>query len=115
MHEYSIISNLLQTCLEHIESNNAKSLTKVVVSVGQRANIEPSLLESAFEVLKCESNLTRNAKIAIITQELLLECRICKNRFHSLDNPTCQACGSKDTFIAKGRDIMLESLELELD
>ncbi len=115
MHEYSIISSLFSICLEYLESHNATSIQKVIVSVGERANIEKSLLISAFETLKIEYSALSNAKIAIITQKLLLECNECKHSFHSVENPTCPMCQSTDTYIIKGRDIKLESLELEID
>ncbi len=115
MHEYSIISSLIDICFQHLKENNAKSIIEIVVSVGERSNIDRNLLISAFEVLKVEYNELSFAKIAIITENLLLECNNCKHTFHSLDNPICNKCGSKDTTIIKGRDIRLEHLELEAE
>ncbi len=112
MHEYSVVQSLLQICLSYLEENSATSVTRIVVSIGQRANMDRTLFISAFEILKDEYKALHKAKMDIITKELLLECRVCKNVFHSIENPTC-TCGSKDTHIVQGRDVMLESLELE--
>ena len=114
MHEYSVVASLLDLCLEQLESNNAKAISHIVVSVGERANIDKTLLVSAFDVLKVEYKEICNAKIAIITEKLMLECRTCGGDFHSLDNPVCPFCDSRDTFISQGRDIRLEKLELEI-
>lgn len=114
MHEYSVVAALLESCLSHIESNNAKSATKITISIGERANIDKTLLESAFNILKDEYTQFSHTTIDIKIKELLLQCRACGGVFHSLTNPVCPFCHSKDTFIAQGRDIMLESLELEM-
>lgn len=114
MHEYSVVSALLESCLEIMTQNNAKRVLKVIVSVGERANIDKTLLESAFDVLKIEYDCLSEAKIDIITQKLMLKCAICGSEFHSLSEPKCPKCASLDTFIQSGRDILLESLELEI-
>ncbi len=113
MHEYSIISSLIDMCFQHLQENNAKKVIEITISVGERSNIDKNLLISAFEVLKSEYNELSCTKIAIITENLLLECNDCKHTFHSLDNPICPKCDKKNTTIIKGRDIKLERIELE--
>lgn len=114
MHEYSVVSSLIEIVLQEAQNHNADSIIEIVVSVGERANIEKSLLISAFEVLKVEYKQLYHTKIAIITEKLLLECVDCAMSFYSLNNPTCPFCGSKNTIITQGRDIKLEKLELEI-
>lgn len=50
MHEYSIVASLLDLCLTHLQEHNAAKVQNIVVSVGERSNIDKSLLQSAFEV-----------------------------------------------------------------
>lgn len=113
MHEYSVVASLVELCLTHLKEQNAQNVENIIVSVGERANIDKQLLQSAFEVLQVEYEPLKNTILTIITEELLLECRDCKATFRSLDNPTCPQCKSKNTYIVKGRDIKLERLELE--
>lgn len=114
MHEYSVVAALLETCMQHLESNNATAITAIKISIGQRANIDKTLLESAFDVLKADFEALSNAKIDIITKKLMLTCKDCGGEFHNLSNPTCPFCNGKNTQITQGRDILLESLELEI-
>lgn len=115
MHEYSVVASLIEICLQHLQAHNAQSVQTITISVGQRANIEQSLLISAFEVLKTEYSELSQAKIAIITEKLTLECKDCDYSFCSLDNPICPNCQSTNTHIVAGRDIKLENLELEIE
>lgn len=113
MHEYSVVSSLIDLCLTHLKDNGAQNVQNIVVSVGERANIDKQLLQSAFEVLQVEYEQLKNTTLTLTTETLLLECRDCHSTFHSLDNPTCPKCNGKNTYISKGRDIKLERLELE--
>ncbi|RDU67529.1 hydrogenase/urease nickel incorporation protein HypA [Helicobacter didelphidarum] len=114
MHEYSVIASLLELCMEQIRINHATNATNIIISVGERSNIEKSLLISAFDILKVEYDELSHAEITIITEQVSIECNDCKQSFHNLENPTCPFCKSENTFIAKGRDIKLESIELEI-
>lgn len=115
MHEYSIVASLLELCLTHLQEHNAAKVQNIVVSVGERANIDKSLLQSAFEVLQTEYDSIKDATLTLTIEKILLECKDCKSTFHSLDNPACPKCNSKNTHITQGRDIRLESLSLEAD
>lgn len=115
MHEYSIIASLLELCLTHLQEHNATKVQNIVVSVGERSNIDKNLLQSAFEVLQTEYDSIKDATLTLTIEKILLECKDCKSTFHSLDNPACPKCESKNTHIIQGRDIRLESLSLEAD
>ena len=114
MHEYSVVASLIDIVLAEAKRQGADSVLKAIVSVGQRSNIEKTLLVSAFEALKVEYEILEKAEIVIITEEILFSCKDCDHSFHSLQSPICPLCGSKNTEIVKGREIRLESLELEL-
>ena len=115
MHEYSIIASLLELCLTHLQEHNAAKVQNIVVSVGERSNIDKSLLQSAFDVSQTEYDSIKDAPLTLTIEKILLECKDCKSTFHSLDNPACPKCESKNTHIIQGRDIRLESLSLEAD
>ena len=115
MHEYSIVASLLELCLTHLQEHNAAKVQNIVESVGERSNIDKSLLQSAFEVLQPEYDSIKDATLTLTIEKILLECKDCKSTFHSLDNPACPKCESKNTHIIQGRDIRLESLSLEAD
>ncbi|RDU71568.1 hydrogenase/urease nickel incorporation protein HypA [Helicobacter aurati] len=114
MHEYSLVASLIELVLQELDRHNADFVSKIIVSVGERANIEKTLLISAFDILKTEYKSLSECKIDIITEQLLLECRDCQKSFHSLNDPNCPFCNSKDTIIISGREIKLEKLELEI-
>ncbi|PAF49006.1 hypothetical protein BKH43_07375 [Helicobacter sp. 13S00401-1] len=122
MHEYSIASHLLSLCEENFEQalkDSAPStlekayISKIVVSIGERSNIEPKLLESAFSILKVESACTKDSILELTKIPLSLKCKECGFTFHSTTSPLCPNCHSTNTDIVDGREIRLEKLEIE--
>lgn len=113
MHEYLVVDCLVSNVSNILSENNSSKVDKVekiFVGMVERSNIDKSLLNSAFANFKLE--WLRDCEIEIRSQDIMLECRSCFFRFHSLDNTTCPSCKSKDTQIIDGRDIRLESVSL---
>ncbi|PAF44967.1 hydrogenase maturation nickel metallochaperone HypA [Helicobacter sp. 11S02629-2] len=123
MHEYSIASHLLSLCEENFEKalkdndlnplDTKAYISKIVVSIGERSNIEPKLLESAFSILQVESPCTKDSILEIIRVPLSFKCETCGHSFYSSTSPLCPNCNSSHTQIVDGREIRLEKLEIE--
>ena len=113
MHEYSIVQALLEQCESHASANDATSITKVVVKIGQFSGVEPHLLEVAFNTFK-ESTVCAAAEFVLNVQPLLITCRGCGvqstlNKAHYC----CPECGSTDVRVDDGDGMYLMSLEME--
>ena len=65
MHEYSIVSSLIQMCESHAKQYNATSVAKVCIAIGERSGVDSALIKSVFETFRLESPLCKNAKIDI--------------------------------------------------
>ena len=113
MHEYSIVQSLIESCEEHVKSNNAKKVTKVVVKIGVMSGVEPHLLKEAFDMFK-EDTVCGTCEFIMNIQKVKIECRSCfvtseldKNEY------CCPKCESIDIKIIDGEDMFLMQLELE--
>ncbi|MEA1891161.1 MAG: hydrogenase maturation nickel metallochaperone HypA [Campylobacterota bacterium] len=113
MHEYSIVQSLIESCQEHVESNNAKKVTKVVVKIGVMSGVEPHLLKEAFELFK-EGSVCDGCEFVMNIQRVKIECLTCKE-ISELDKNeySCPRCESIDIKIIDGEDMFLMQLELE--
>ena len=52
MHEYSIVSSLIQMCESHAKQYNATSVAKVCIAIGERSGVDSALIKSVFETLR---------------------------------------------------------------
>ncbi|HIC98016.1 MAG TPA: hydrogenase maturation nickel metallochaperone HypA [Aquificaceae bacterium] len=113
MHEFSVVQNLMNLIERYAEESGAKSVSKVVVCVGVLSGIEPHLLKLAFDTFK-EGTVASNAELLIEMEKLRLACNGCgKESVKEEINALCPHCGSTDTRILAGEDMLLKSIEME--
>jgi hydrogenase nickel incorporation protein HypA/HybF len=113
MHEYSIVQNLLDLCEQNATANNCTKITKVVVKVGRLSNVEPQLLQSAFDTFKDET-IASCAQLVIIDQKVVVICNVCSTEsILEVNQYSCPSCGIYDVRIIDGQDLLLMSLEMD--
>ncbi|PAF48491.1 hydrogenase maturation nickel metallochaperone HypA [Helicobacter sp. 12S02634-8] len=114
MHEYSVVSSLLQLCEEHVHKNNASRVEKIVVGIGERSGMDKSLFISAFETFREESPVCKDAILEIIEEKVELECKDCHTRFspQGIEYGICPECKGSHIEIIKGRQMHLLTLEM---
>ncbi len=56
MHEYSIVSSLIEQCEQHAREQHSTKITRVAIKVGVLSGVEPELLKTAFETFKLEAS-----------------------------------------------------------
>ncbi len=115
MHEYSIVTALLEQCEQHASDNQATAISKVVVKIGVLSGVEPALLATAFDTFKQEGR-ARDAEFIIQHQGIVLQCNQCHQRSDVAERSViCPQCNSFDTHIVEGEEMLLMQLELETD
>jgi hydrogenase nickel incorporation protein HypA/HybF len=113
VHEYSIVTALIEECEKFAQQNNANKVTRVSIKLGILSGVEPSLLKTAFETFKLEG-ICAEATLEMNIQPLVICCLSCNNEsIHDQRNIVCNHCQSTDTKVLDGEDMMLMQLELE--
>jgi hydrogenase nickel incorporation protein HypA/HybF len=113
VHEYSIVTALIEECEKLAAQNNANKVTRVDIKLGILSGVEPALLETAFETFKLEG-ICAEATLEMNIQPLVLNCFVChKETIHKERSIVCSHCQSTDTQVLDGEDMMLMQLELE--
>jgi len=113
MHEFSIVSSLLDLVEADVRKHKAKAATRVVVRIGEMSGVVAELLEEAFHVCKL-GTLAEQAKLMVEKQEVLISCNCgyqgpIKNRRF-----ICPVCGIADVDVTAGEDMVLQQLEMEV-
>ena len=113
MHEYFIVQNIIKTVENLIKEYPCKKITKAVILIGKFSGVEPDLLKTALEFFKKESPL-EEAEIVLELEDLKIKCLECgvemiKDRW----DLTCSNCGSFNTKVISGEEMILKTLELE--
>ena len=114
MHEFSIVSSLLESCEEIARENEASKVVEIYLEVGERSGVDKILLKSAFEDFKI-GGICENASLNIINIPIEIFCENCKESFilKNINYTQCPKCKGENVKITKGKEMILKRLEME--
>ncbi|NPB06156.1 MAG: hydrogenase maturation nickel metallochaperone HypA [Aquificae bacterium] len=112
MHEFSIVQSLLALIEQEAAKHGANKVSKVVLAVGPLSGVEVHLLKQAFEAFK-EGTVAAEAELEVEQTKLRVFCRSCGREYEKEElNLLCPACGTNETELRGGDELLLKSLEL---
>jgi len=114
MHEVALVESLLQSVQEHIhESGVTGQVRRVEVVIGRLSGVVPEAFRFAFEVLSPDV-LGPGCELVIHEIPAVCRCRQC-GAVSELSEMIlyCPRCQSDDVLIEGGRDLLLQSIELD--
>lgn len=114
MHELGLMTGVVDSVQKAAEEAGATRVLKVNLSVGVMTEAFPEALQFAFEVLR-EGTLLDGAELAITMVEPRSRCLECNAEFeHDRFHMTCPECGSAFTELLQGRELAIDSIEVDL-
>jgi hydrogenase nickel incorporation protein HypA/HybF len=113
VHELSLVASVFDILEEKAREHGAARVTKVVLKVGVMSGVVPDLLESAFDTYK-KGTLAEEARLEIVRVPVKLRCPDCGGETAREDTDfSCAACNSRRVEIVAGRELVVETIELE--
>ncbi len=114
MHEFSIVSSLLDLVEADVRKHEAKAATRVVVRIGEMSGVVAELLIEAFHVCK-RGTLAEQAELVVEKQEVLISCG-CGYKGPIKDRRfICPVCGTANVEVTVGEEMILQQLEMEVE
>jgi len=114
MHELSIVEALIEQVEKEVErSGHRGRVTGLDVSIGRLSGVNPDSFRFALEML-APGTLLEAAEIRIAEPRATCRCPSC-GAATEVDElaAQCPACGSGDVLLEGGRELWLQSIELE--
>ncbi len=114
MHELPMVENMVKIVCEKLkESDDDPKVTKVRLKVGKMSTAVPECLELYFEFLKKGTPL-ESAELEIEVVPVTGRCRQCGREFE-IREPVffCSSCDSYDIEVTAGRELFVDSIEVE--
>lgn len=112
MHELSLCQNIIDQLQDLARQHGAAAVARIEVQVGVLSGVEPQLLEQAFGFAAVD---TIAADAILVTEVVLpqVSCLSCgQDSAASASDLRCRACGSEQTRLVKGRELILARVEL---
>lgn len=114
MHEVAVADALIEQVQSEVHRAGASGkVTRVALAIGRLSGVNPDSLRFALELL-VKGTLLESARIDVAEPKALCCCAACGSRMEIEDlEARCRRCGSGDVAIEGGRELLLESIELE--
>ncbi len=114
MHELAIAEAILRSALAELRAHRPARLARVRIVAGRLLALVPDNLRMAFDVVSRDTPAA-GAALEVRAAPVTARCRRCGRTGPIRGSMfACGACGSGDLAIAGGKDLYLESLDLEM-
>jgi hydrogenase nickel incorporation protein HypA/HybF len=114
MHEVAIADALIEQVQGEIDRAGASGrVTRVAVCVGRLSGVNADSLRFALDLM-VKGTILESAQIDLAHRSASCCCAACGSRTEIDDiEARCPQCGAADVTIEGGRELLLESIELE--
>jgi len=112
MHEYSIVSALLDRVEDAARQNGATAVHRIRVQIGELSGVETGLLQEAFSMVRANT-VSAAAELEIASIAAQWRCPSCDQIVAPGQRLSCPACHSPAR-LAAGGEILLERVEMEV-
>jgi len=114
MHEMSIVSGVIDAVVPSAEQAGATRVLAITLRIGDMTEVVDEALEFAFEALT-EGTICEGAQLVVSKVHPRSLCFECGNEFdHDRFHRVCPACGSYETRLVAGKEMEIESIEVDL-
>jgi hydrogenase nickel incorporation protein HypA/HybF len=112
MHEISLIRNMFET-LEEEFPGRLSQVRNVRLSVGWLSNLQPILLQSAFEAVLVDEPRYRHISLDVEVLPIMIKCEHCGLTTEVVDYTFICPCGQPCNQIVQGDELMISQVSFE--
>ncbi len=113
MHEYPLTQDVVRIAVAEAEKAGAKKVTVIHLRIGELSSVFDESVQLFFDILS-EGTPAEGARLEFTKVPAELECLSCRNVFpRPKGSFDCPKCGGESRFTGKGREFLVESVELE--
>lgn len=114
MHEMSIVAGVIDAVVPSAEQAGAERVLAISLRIGDMTEVVDEALEFAFEALT-EGTICEGAELQVTKVHPRSLCFECGNEFdHDRFHRSCPECGSFETRLVRGKELEIESIEVDL-
>jgi len=112
MHEVGLAQRMLEIALETAQANGGGLVRGARLLLGQYAGADAETLRFAFDIA-ARGTPAEGCLLEIVKVPARLACRSCGTEFGGELLEPCPACGHVGATVLQGRELRLDSLDLE--
>ena len=114
MHELSLVQNIFNT-LEDEFPYKIDSIRGIHLTVGELSNVQPLLMESAFNVFIEDQTQYNKMKLYVDVVPIIIECKDCNKQSEVKQYKfICPFCGKPTNNMIQGDEMLITKVEFEV-
>ena len=113
MHEISLVRNIFNT-LEAEFSDRFSDIRTIHLTVGELSNVQPILMQNAFEAVLEDEPKYRNTTLAVEVLPIIIHCNNCNKETQVQQYKfICGFCQTPSKNVIKGEEMLISKVEFE--
>ena len=112
MHEISIVRQIFST-LEETYSESHEKIVKVEIEAGLLSNIQPILIQNAFEAICVEEPHLRQVELEVRVLPIVAFCSQCNQDFEVKFHRFVCPCGTPSKKITQGEELQIAKVDFK--
>lgn len=110
MHEVSVVRNIFST-LQEAYPDRYQDISKVLIEAGLLSNIQPILIQNAFEALMHDEPSLADVELEVRLLPIIAHCDKCQKDFEVLQHRFICSCGMPSKKIVQGEELQISKVE----
>lgn len=109
MHELSIVRDIFRT-LEEAYPGRMQDIIKVEIEAGLLCNIQPILIQNAFEAYVHDEELFQDLELEVKLLPIIAYCKVCTMNFEVHYHRFVCTCGQPSDQIIQGEELRISKV-----
>ena len=112
MHEISLVRNIFNTLESEFSKEELDTMTAIHLRVGLLANVEPILMQNAFEAVTTAEEKYQTVQLNVELIPIEIHCEDCDNN-STIENYkfACSTCGKPNNNVVKGTELLIHQVQ----
>ncbi|HFC00736.1 MAG TPA: hydrogenase maturation nickel metallochaperone HypA [Phaeodactylibacter sp.] len=114
MHEISLVRSIFNTLETEFSKEELETITAIDLKIGLLSNIEPLLMQNAFEAVTTAENKFLNVKLNVEPVPVEIHCNDCNtNSVIKNYKFVCNSCGTPNNNVVKGLELLIHQVHFD--
>ena len=112
MHELGIVYHIIRDVENVARANGVRRVSGVTLLLGEVSGVVPDLLLDAWRWAADKKTISQGAELIVEPVEAVTHCEACGRDYATVEHgKTCPHCGSGETYLLRGREVLIKQIE----
>ena len=112
MHELGIVYHIIRDVENVARANGVRRVSSVTLLLGEVSGVVSDLLLDAWRWAADKKPITEGAELIVEPVEAVTHCEACGRDYGTVEHgKTCPHCGSGETYLLQGQEVMIKQIE----